>query len=813
MGLQNEEVTGQETTCTISDQIGASTHWKTYSGRTDDGDPTLIRVLQGEVPDSSHDRFNGLVRQWASISDRESVRSVIDWGTETQPWVAVEYDSTDGKQFASGGMVDTAIACDDRTKVELVGEVCETIQTYSRYGSTSHHLAIHPDCLFFGNGQDGPVAIVDDWGVSRLVNEPPVTPYTAPEQLEDGGHAKQQTDIYRIGALVTHLLAGVAPFTEHNETDDSEALASAIEKGIDETILPDEVAGPISTAMAADPEDRYSALSQFQRDLLNAVPASTDRETSPLGSVGSPTVAAARRTEKQTATTTTTGGETTTSSESSAVENSATRANTATTGSDTATTPTDQTTGGNSSSRRTFLKYGVVAAGGAGAMYYGLPLLTGDGAIANSLPGGPTETGPDTGGDGVVRVDVGHRSWLELLENSAESAGVSSDVDVQVQETPPDPATRVDDFISQVESGNTNSDLIILSEPELGMLMDAGVTEPIGTHGEGQSINEALSTVPPAYEILSQHPDDGVAHAVPYGFTPSVVVYHKTLLREMGYDESVFDSWMTDPPSWEEWSEITATGREMIGTPFGFIWPGTPNLLPRFFTALLEGFGGAYYGDIENTMGPIGDRPVTIPGRQAVEAANVMGDLITGNNRSSYSIQQCTTDDVFSMEYNQILELLQQQDAVAAQLPVELALILVENYGPNEVGIMPMPTGPARSATTTFGSYVAMNPNTETLNGSLEVASAFRSAELAEQVISEGAGLLFGESVFADHLFDSSLYEPYADTFRFIAGSPAVEPAGNAWIDGRDQIGEYIIEAALGHSPERTLEHLAEIID
>ncbi|MDJ1434271.1 hypothetical protein [Halostagnicola sp. A-GB9-2] len=810
MGLQNEEVTGQETTCAISDQIGASTHWKTYSGRTDDGEPTLIRVLQGEVPDSSHDRFNGLVRQWASISDRESVRGVIDWGTEIEPWVAVEYASSDGKQFASGGMVDTAIACDDRTKVELVSEVCETIQTYSRYGSTSHHLAIHPDCLFFGNGQDGPVAIVDDWGVSRLVNEPPITPYTAPEQLEDGGHAKKRTDIYQVGVLATHLLTGTTPFADDADSDDPEALASTIENGIDETVLPEGTVEPISKAMAVDPEDRYSALSQFQRDLLNAVPASTDRATGSLIAVTTPTLAATNTGERQADTT---GSP---SSESTTAVNSPTETATTSSQTDTASTRTDTTnarpdrTGtGNGNSRRSFLKYGVVAVGGAGAMYLGLPILTGDESLRSALPGGTTGSDPAAGSGGDVRVNTGFRSWLEPLENNAENVGIPREADVQIQEGPADPAHRVDELINQVESDQPQPDLFVVNETELGMLMEATVTDSMGEH----SIDETLRNTPPLYEALSQHPSDGVHHAIPYGFMPLVVAYHKPLLREMGYDNGVFEAWMTDPPSWEQWSEISAFAREMIGTPFGFIWPGQPTQLPGFFTSVLEAFGGTYYGSPDAATGPITDRPVTIANPQAVEATNVIHDLVTGDNRSSHAIEQCTSDDIFSMGFNQVYELLMGQEAVAAQIPLSLARILVEEYGPDEVGIMPMPTGTARSATTAFGSYVAMNPNTENTGGALEVASAFRSPEFAQMILSQGYEIPFGEDIQADGLFDSSLYEPYADTFQFIAGSPAVEPAGNAWIDERDVIGEQMVEAVMGFSPEPILEQLAEFID
>jgi hypothetical protein len=65
-------------TITAGEQIGTSTHWETFAGRTDGGDPVAIRVPRSRILEDEYDRFDSLATQWRNVSGRETVRTLVD---------------------------------------------------------------------------------------------------------------------------------------------------------------------------------------------------------------------------------------------------------------------------------------------------------------------------------------------------------------------------------------------------------------------------------------------------------------------------------------------------------------------------------------------------------------------------------------------------------------------------------------------------------------------------------------------------------------------------------------------------------------
>jgi len=236
MDIPDQTLSGSDLTITVDEQIGSGAHWQTFRARTQGGDPIAVRTLQGTIPPGAYDRFESLAAQWHTVSNEETVRTLLDWGTDPEPWVAVDYTPGELESYATGTSIEAAVECDLATRTELLRDICDAIRSYGRYGSTRAHLGIGPESVSFREGPDGPTAVVGDWGISRLVGDPPVTPYTAPEQVavddrdgNDGGHAGQATDVYRIGALGVHLFSGSPPFP-----NDGSSLSDRIRRGIDE---------------------------------------------------------------------------------------------------------------------------------------------------------------------------------------------------------------------------------------------------------------------------------------------------------------------------------------------------------------------------------------------------------------------------------------------------------------------------------------------------------------------------------------------------------------------------------------------------
>ncbi|MBP1923812.1 hypothetical protein J2751_002857 [Halorubrum alkaliphilum] len=284
-------LSGTDLTVTVDEQVGSGTHWRTFRARTESGDPVAVRTLQGTIPPDAYDRFESLAAQWHTVSSEDTVRTLLDWGIDPNPWVAVDYAPGELESYVAGTPIEAAADCDLATRAELLRDVCDAIRSYGRYGSTRTHLAIGPESVSFRDGPDGPTAVVGDWGISRLVDDPPVTPYTAPEQVavaerDDAGHAGQATDVYRIGALGVRLFSGSPPFP-----NDGSSLADRIRRGIDEEVgftdVAEEFIPALRRATARDPVDRHEGVYQLGRDVSAAAPRVSPGERS-VGALSSP---------------------------------------------------------------------------------------------------------------------------------------------------------------------------------------------------------------------------------------------------------------------------------------------------------------------------------------------------------------------------------------------------------------------------------------------------------------------------------------------------------------------------------------------
>lgn len=230
----------------------------------DAGTEVAVRALAPEHADDEAARgaFDRAAREWAGIDGNPGVASVIDRGSNPRPWVAY----VPGERPLIEAVAD--LARDEGVRV--IEGVCEAVSAAGRYNVS--HGSIAPDAVTIaGRGESLSVAVAD-WGLSRAVpaaaGAPPVTPYTAPEQL-DGG-AAPTTDVYRVGALAYRVLAGRDPGAG---ADDLRAWiesgdlrpASAVED------VPEAVDGVLARATARDPAERFESVAAFRGALADAL--------------------------------------------------------------------------------------------------------------------------------------------------------------------------------------------------------------------------------------------------------------------------------------------------------------------------------------------------------------------------------------------------------------------------------------------------------------------------------------------------------------------------------------------------------------
>ena len=178
-----------------------------------------------------------------------------------------ENEDEDGGE-ADGASLDTA------DRVTIVADTAEALRTGDLY--QLGHGSLTPETIHLATGVDDDLLVtVSDWGlndaVRRAVGDQDVTPYTAPEQLDEEGPTAREAlvDTYRLGAVAYHVVTGREPF------EGREDLEAAVREGdltppSDIVEVPDMAETAILTAMSTDPEDRYESPYGFRSEFTAA---------------------------------------------------------------------------------------------------------------------------------------------------------------------------------------------------------------------------------------------------------------------------------------------------------------------------------------------------------------------------------------------------------------------------------------------------------------------------------------------------------------------------------------------------------------
>ncbi|SDF54310.1 PQQ-like domain-containing protein [Halorientalis regularis] len=252
---------------TVVDDTG-SVH--VYDGRfVDAHDDVVCRIFALRLNTGGNgaaQAFQNVARQWRGISKNTHIATVVDVGETPRPWIAFDPGVSQ--------LNDQLESLETTERVDIVADLAEAIRTAGMYNVV--HGALSPDDIYlFDDEASGRTATVADWGLHRAVRravgeKQSLTPFTAPEQLDDG-NIDSRTDIYRLGAVAHYVLTGTEPFTG------ATGLESAIQNS--ERIPPSEhipslstdVDDVIATAMAHNPDQRFTSPYEFKRRLRDAM--------------------------------------------------------------------------------------------------------------------------------------------------------------------------------------------------------------------------------------------------------------------------------------------------------------------------------------------------------------------------------------------------------------------------------------------------------------------------------------------------------------------------------------------------------------
>jgi len=228
-----------------------------YDGVLTGGERCRILTLAPEQTDNDDAMaaFTQAAQRWGSISHNPYIGTVYESDDRPRPWLA--YDAGDRP------LVDAIDDLDRDERLRVLDSVFEGFDTASLYNVS--HTALAPDCIVLSDDGDSVTADLTDWGLTRdiktALGDQTVTPYTAPEQLDDD--TAPTTEVYRVGMVAYWLLTGHEPYA------DAEDLEQAVREGdlqppSEVTDLPASLDEIIATATATDPADRYDDVADLR---------------------------------------------------------------------------------------------------------------------------------------------------------------------------------------------------------------------------------------------------------------------------------------------------------------------------------------------------------------------------------------------------------------------------------------------------------------------------------------------------------------------------------------------------------------------
>lgn len=245
----------------IKKLLGKGAMGAVYHAVKDDGTESAIKVILPGVRDA--EKYLPRFKQEAEVTeklDHPNIVGFLGYGEDPIPYMALEF--VPGTNLREKLKKDRRIEIKDAILVNI--EVLKALEHSHARGVV--HRDLKPDNIMLH--EDGSIRLAD-FGLGRANakdDEPRLTLsgqimgtpyYMAPEQIGDSKYAGPQADLYSVGVMLFHMLAGTAPYTGGQP----QILAGHLKKKIPDVRawnpkVPKELSKLIRELMAKDEEDR-----------------------------------------------------------------------------------------------------------------------------------------------------------------------------------------------------------------------------------------------------------------------------------------------------------------------------------------------------------------------------------------------------------------------------------------------------------------------------------------------------------------------------------------------------------------------------
>ena len=230
--------------------------------RDGDGVRGALKRMQGAHA-SSPSVVARFIREAAVLRELQhpSIVRLLDAGVDERPYLVME--------LLDGETLEHRL---ERTGRLVVSEALGVLEALCSALATAHAAGvIHRDVKAANVMVCADRIVLVDFGIARLIDDA-ATPLTethtavgtpscmAPEQIE-GKRADARTDIYALGSLLFHMLAGEPPFYDPSPTMTQYLHQHARRPRVSAVAaVPELLDGVIARAMAIDPAQRYDAV-------------------------------------------------------------------------------------------------------------------------------------------------------------------------------------------------------------------------------------------------------------------------------------------------------------------------------------------------------------------------------------------------------------------------------------------------------------------------------------------------------------------------------------------------------------------------
>ncbi|WP_435154568.1 extracellular solute-binding protein [Haladaptatus sp. DFWS20] len=419
------------------------------------------------------------------------------------------------------------------------------------------------------------------------------------------------------------------------------------------------------------------------------------------------------------------------------------------------------------------------------------------------------------------------RTNKDAIENALHEAGLDEKIKLEVLAGNEQTGARQSQYQRWLSAN--------LSEPDL-LLVDSGWAIPFIARRQLLNLSEhmskgALNKVNNDYfqgSVITGKSDDGDLYAIPLFSDFGTIQYRKDLVKQSGFSPDK-ENWATEGISWKKFSKVTKKVKEdnnNINYGFTFQASAYEGLSCCDFNEFISSWGGTYFGSVDNLLGPVGNRPVTLDSKNVLDSVRMIRTFIHGN-----SAPNTLNDYEGNIAPRAVLSWTEE----TSRAPFSNGNAVMHRNWPysiningapkkdggfgKDLGVMPIPYGVKKSqakqglggvASALGGWNVAVNPNSNKRDKAVQVLEAM-TTESFKLKLFEIIGWIPPEPKLLEtkRARNIPIMGRYVDTLKVAGQNALPRPVSVVWPQESGKISQSVFAAYAGQqSPQQAMSTL-----